>query len=489
MHISNAKQQSNGPTAEKTTTNMADPITLSKGEFTYNNTLMSIPGNKIPYEFKLSYKNQLYYNGPTGINWDHNYNQYLTTETNGNVLYYNGQLGVFRFTANGGIFDYNEGLKANLFLSGSTYVIHYDNGDTYTFNSSSSGDSANKIAKIQDNNGNNLSFAYSGGLLSTVTDTLGRTITYGYYDHNRLRDVTDFNGRKVTMNYFTGSTDSGSLYDLQNVTINNGAGSTKTIGFEYSTGGTDTTNHAITKLIDAKGQTYVQNTYDSGGRVTSQKYGSGTLTYSYTLSGSRIVTNTVIDKLGHKTVYTYDANGNQTRVEYFNPAQTGSTVYTYEYNSLGYMTRETKPRGNGSAYSYDAKGNMTEKRMKANMSTADSSADLVTTYTYDSNNNVLTQTNPNNISIVNTYDSNNNLLSKTLSGATTYSGVVQNTTTNYTYLSGLLNTMTDGEGNTTQFQYSSGQISAIVRGSGSITNTGSFIYDLYGNPLASTDGE
>jgi YD repeat-containing protein len=153
------------------------------------------------------------------------------------------------------------------------------------------------------------------------------------------------------------------------------------------------------------------------------------------------------------------------------------------------MTKEIKPRGNGFTYTYDSKGNMTEKRMKADTSAANSGNDLVTTYVYDLNNNLLTQTNPNSIVIANTYDSNNNLLTKTLSGATTYSGTVQNTTTSYTYLSGFLDTATDGEGNITKFQYSSGQVSKIIRGTGSVTSTGSFTYDSYGNPTASTNGE
>lgn len=132
------------------------------------------------------------------------------------------------------------------------YTINYDNGDKYTFSSTVSGSTINKVSQIADINGNNLNFTYSGGLLSQVTDTLGRNITYSYYDHNRLKDVTDFNGHKVTLAYFTGSTASGSIYDLQNITINNGTGAVKTINFEYSTGGTDTTNHAITRLIDSK---------------------------------------------------------------------------------------------------------------------------------------------------------------------------------------------------------------------------------------------
>jgi hypothetical protein len=68
-----------------------------------------------------------------------------------------------------------------------------------------------------------------------VTDTLGRAINYNYYDHNRLKEVVDFNGRKVEFTYFDVDTATGSTYDLQNVTINNGNGATKTISFEYAT--------------------------------------------------------------------------------------------------------------------------------------------------------------------------------------------------------------------------------------------------------------
>jgi hypothetical protein len=96
--------------------------------------------------------------------------------------------------------------------------------------------------------------------------------------------VTDFTGRKVDLIYYTGATASGNLYDLKDIILTN-SGVTKTISFEYSTGSTEPQIHNITRLIDAKGQVYVENTYDAGDRVATQKYGNGTLTYTYTLSG------------------------------------------------------------------------------------------------------------------------------------------------------------------------------------------------------------
>ena len=39
---------------------------------------MSIPGVKLPYEFSLTYRNQLSYDGPVGNKFDHNYNMFVT---------------------------------------------------------------------------------------------------------------------------------------------------------------------------------------------------------------------------------------------------------------------------------------------------------------------------------------------------------------------------------------------------------------------------
>ncbi len=92
---------------------MADPVTLSTGEFTYDNTFMQIPGVKLPYEFSLTYRNQLSYDGPVGNKFDHNYNMYLA-ESTGSVTFFNGKLGIFNFAQTGGAYEYNKGLKSKL---------------------------------------------------------------------------------------------------------------------------------------------------------------------------------------------------------------------------------------------------------------------------------------------------------------------------------------------------------------------------------------
>ncbi len=467
---------------EKMANNLWDPVHLATGEFTYDNTLMSVPGVGLPYELKVQYKNQVDYNGPLGFNWDHNYNQYLSGETNGNVLYSNGQLGTFRFIKSGSVFLRNDGLRATLIQSGSTYAIQYEDGNTTTFNTS------NRVSQIRDIHGNALNFTYSGSYLSGVTDTLGRTMSYTYYDHNRLRTVTDFSGRKTDFAYYTGATASGNLYDLKNITLTNGTGATKTIGFEYSTTSSGTLAHNLTRLIDAKGQVYVTNTYDTGDHVATQKYGTGTLTYTYTLSGSAITKNTVIDRLGHKTEYSYDASGNNTSIKYYNPSQTSSVIYSYEYNTSGLITKETRPRGNGYFYSYDGSGNLLMKTERADITTG-SANDIITSYIYNARNERTSETLPTGKNITYTRDGQGNVTTKTTS-STSATGFVTLITTNSTYLSnGLLSTITSPEGKLTRYTYSGGQVATLTRGTNSETSTGSFTTTAYGRILTATDGD
>lgn len=70
--------------------------------------------------------------------------------------------------------------------------------------------------------------------------------------------------------------------------------------------------HNLVKLIDAAGNTYVENTYDANDRVLTQIYGNGTLSYSYQTDANtgKIIQNTVTDREGNTTVYSYDENGN-----------------------------------------------------------------------------------------------------------------------------------------------------------------------------------
>ena len=163
--------------------------------------------------------------------------------------------------------------------------------------------------------------------------------------------------------------------------------------YTYVTGG------RLASVIDPRGNTVKQITYDANGRVASQTFADGgTETYTYQLSGT-IVTNTVIrDPLGNVTskrfdgnsyvlantdaagqtiTYTRDLTTSQPRfsIGACNCAQTANTYdssgnLTFRVDRLGNQTSWTfDPKfnrvtvytdklGNKTTYGYDAKGNL-----------------------------------------------------------------------------------------------------------------------------------
>lgn len=60
----------------------------------------------------------------------------------------------------------------------------------------------------------------------------------------------------------------------------------------------------------------MKNTYDTNDRVISQKFGDGTLTYSYETTGgtgsdaSHVTKTIATNKRGMRSEFSYDANGN-----------------------------------------------------------------------------------------------------------------------------------------------------------------------------------
>lgn len=291
-----------------------------------------------------------------------------------------------------------------------------------------------------------------------MTDTLGRVINYTYDQNNRLIQVAESGGKSVELAYYGSGDTLGSESDLREVTIRQGT-STKKIGFTYFVAtGNETLDHNIRTLIDAKGQTYVENIYDADDRVLSQKYGNHTGSYVYTLEnihiddtptttgsgeiiGKYVKKNRATNRRGVMTEYTYDRMGNVISRTTSLPGGTESTT-RYTYDSVGKMKEEILPKGNGTTYAYDALGNKTMIRKKADMSLPDDdSQDIITTLTYSGAKNSLSR-------------------------------------------------MVDPRGKVTEFTTDNvGNITAIFEKTptGSLLRTSSFVYDTAGNLLESTD--
>ncbi|NDK09001.1 hypothetical protein EOM39_07235, partial [Candidatus Gracilibacteria bacterium] len=459
-----------------------DPVNLSKGEFTYDNTLMQYSSKGFPFEFKINYLSQGYYNGPIGNNFDYNYNQFLREGNSGTIYYYNGSLGVFEFAKTADGYEFNKAIKGELTETDGVFTLKLNNTKTLTFNSDK------RLASISDNFGNTETFAYTGsGQLTKITDTNSREYNLSYHDHTRLKDITDFAGNKVEFIYFGSGETDGSEYDLKTIKMTNGA-ETREISFTYTIADTFENSHNIIKLIDSENNTYVENAYDTNDRVTSQMYGSGTIYYTYVLSedGKRILENHVTDREQNQTIYKYDTNGNVIQ------KVVGTKIYNYTYNDNNYLSKEIKPLGNGYIYLYDTNNNLTEKRFKTDVNAENSEADLVTSFTYDqATNKPLTITMPNGLKTVLMYDTNGNLTSKKVTSPNhTPSGEGVDTEETYEYNSnGELVKKIDPKLNETSFEYINGNLTKIIKGTGTDAITTQYNYDTKGNITSIIDGE
>lgn len=220
--------------------------------------------------------------------------------------------------------------------------------------------------------------------------------------------VSEPGGKSVQFVYYGSGDTDGGLHDLESLTIQNGNQS-QTIRFTYFTNtGEDSLEHNIRTLIDSKGQTYVENIYDTQDRVISQKYGNHTGTYIYTLAdiheddtpttvgtgsiiGTYVLKNRATNRNGQVTEYRYDRMGNVIARSTF--LDSGDSITTrYVYNSLGQLIEEILPNGNGTRYAYDLRGNKIMIRKKADITLPDNNnLDLITFFAYSGAKNTLSK--------------------------------------------------------------------------------------------------
>jgi YD repeat-containing protein len=193
---------------------------------------------------------------------------------------------------------------------------------------------------------------------------------------------------------------------------------------KLTTYGYDSNRNNTTVVQD--GTTIATNTYNSAGQMLTSTDGRNNTT-TYTYASGNLASET--DPLGNKTTYGYDALGRMTsrvtargKVQGADPNQ---YKITYTHDTADRVLTETDPLGNVTTYNYDADGNrtsVTDARSKTtthaydplNRLTSETAPDGgVTSYTYDAVGNKLSDTNPRNKTTTYTYDIANRLTSET----------------------------------------------------------------------------
>ena len=328
-------------------------VVISTGEFQITVTDMEIPGRGIPFRLSRTYRSKK--DGlPTivGYNWQMSYDEYLRpgvykdlAGTEYNAVEWQQGNGFAEVWVEYGIYTPFLGFFGRLRekSSGQDYQIRYPDGTVKTFAQKSANAIGQEIwllTRIEDRNGNVITLQYkqldsTAWVIDTVTDTLGRKITFAYDDNDRLTSVTDFAGREVLYTY----DDRGDL-----VSVRSPAGKTTTYHYLGEDGCVEEDlKHNIKSIADGKGQTFLTNKYRSDSQmacgnpgtpvdsILSQVYGeqvpANTVTYIY---GSIIPTVPVTANVATTYVVVEDRNGN---VQVHNLNNKGNpTTITYRTN-------------------------------------------------------------------------------------------------------------------------------------------------------------
>jgi RHS repeat-associated protein len=375
------------------------------------------------------------------------------------------------------------------------------------------------------------------GQIHTMTNAVGHVTTYNTYNgYGQPLTITDPNGVVTTL-----------TYDTRQRLLSRAVGTELTSFTYWPTG-------LIRKAIMPDGS-YLEYTYDGAHRLTGINDQEGNrIVYTLDLMGNRTAEQSfdpssvltqartrvfnVLSQLQKEigaagtvavtTEYTYDTNGNRTRVDAplnrdtvqtydeLNRLKTvtdpGTGLTQYGYNALDQLISVTDPRTLATSYTYNALGDLEQQVSPDTGTTAntyDSGGNLktsmdargaVTTYTYDELNRVLSAAfkigATTDQTIIYGYDAGTNgkghitsavdadhSLSWSydaqgrLTGKTQIQGSVSQSVA-YAYTDGLLTSMTTPSGQSIVYSYSNGKVSGITINGTTLLND--VLYDPFG---------
>jgi len=449
-----------------------------------------------------------------GANWRHNFDWKLSMiGTSVNIV--NDQGRTIQFVQNGLAWD----------LVGKTDIVYQLVENTgiftlldprsqlsYVFNS------FGQLTGISDGHGNMHTLTYASGLLTQVSDGLGRVLNFTYDASNHLINMDDGQGRTVgfayTLNDLTSVTDV-----LGNITtyaydptggrsalissvrpagntpftqVFGGGSNGDKVRFQTNANG-DTFNFAYTAsnttITDPLANTRVHTNTATGELVNNQDQAGQSIAIGSDATGRR---NSITDRLGDVTTMTYHAPSGKLASVTHADATTESFTYTPRVivGNTGFdMTGVTNADGTTISLVHDAFGNVTSRTDQlGNTSTA----------TYNGNGQILTATNKLLGVTTNTYNADATL-------ASTMDPAANTTTFGYDFLKRpILITHADGttrgmtfdpanhpltttneNGNTTTLTYdANGNVSTITD---ALTNTTTFAYDGNDRPISVTN--
>jgi RHS repeat-associated protein len=362
---------------------------------------------------------------------------------------------------------------------GGNFRYRTKTGATMSFNS------AGQISSWTNAAGASVSFAYSGGLLSTVANSAtSRKLTLTY-SGNLISSVSD-GTRTVSYSYTKG--------DLTTFTDALGQATT----FAYDTSGTEDTAGHLTQVFYPSNPTnpFVTTSYDGLGKVSQQADANANVMQTF-FAGARTETD---DPIGNRHVWYNDPRSNVLmEVQDYGPAPHLNIPTQNTYDGQSNLLTMTKPEGNVMSYTYDALFNPLTSTQTAKPGSTLSP--LVQTFTYvvpvaslPNFEEVHTSSDPEGNVTTNSYNAATGTLSSTAAPAVPKPGAaVSSPTSTFTYTPiGLRQTATDPEGRVTHSAYDptfGDQITTVTLDSGRLNLAFSFTYDSAGDIATVTDAD
>lgn len=360
------------------------PVSLVSGAESFTRIDLTL-GKEYPISIRRRYTSTSGYDSPLGYAWAHNYDKRLYTYPDNSVIIRKETGWKRKFVPSGGGFTTPAGETGTLTLNvDGTYTYTEKDGTTELY------DLKGRLVKITDPRGSGLTFSYeaptrtalTGLLPSNVNQATPLIVAYDYrlsrieetntagaltgtwvnFQYNattgRLTGLTDSMGRSVTYGYDP----------IGNLTSVATPKNSATYGY------TDTKNkHLLTSTDEGDG--VYTNTYDTYGRVSKQTHGTGVIDITYTNPRKQTkVTTTIKDSAGvvlntQNRTLDFDDQG-----QVIKETDTFGNEIRYTRNSQTYITREERWENSGTV----AAPNLAIK--------------VATDFTYDTTGNVLTRT-------------------------------------------------------------------------------------------------
>jgi RHS repeat-associated protein len=311
--------------------------------------LASAPGSDFSVE--RSYSSAEDQAGALGPGWHLPWETGLEIEDDGDVVLREESGGRLTFTeGDEGEFTAPLGAYSRLRRTDDGYVVTTPDLRTLTY------DEQGRLTGERERSGEGLSYSYSGGLPTTITDSVGRAHQLTYED-DRLVRVTLDDGRSLSYGY----DDAGRLTSATGLD-----GATTRYGYDDQ--------DRVETVTGPGGRRELRNEYDDQGRVVRQAdaagaateflyEGEGRLDFVHTIAPDEGIWTDIyagnvllasIDPFGNTTDFGYDENRNRTSVR--DPL---GRATSYDYDSRGRVTGESTD-ATRTEWSYDEAGNVVE---------------------------------------------------------------------------------------------------------------------------------